>query len=304
MQIISGQKEPTVDPHEEALVRLQEQRSVEDLMMPIGQSLSFSIQARLYISELDGKRPDSSPVEHDVVVRTQMADRAPLWQLFTRTARLCRQVRHLIATANKRENRNTTKKVFQQLFDVHGELDIWPTSVSGNDKLRSIPASEMQDVVPPFPPAYHIFDNIQHSGLWLSYWCMRLHFLQHMKIYIEAFGPSHAVISPSAPRLLKQLHKNQGSTVDDICGVSSYMLGELGKDGKLRPGTDSKALGAFFLTRGLYVANQLEDISPTQRAYILDRMSEIGHSKGIVQALRGRERWLQAHPEFAAIIQS
>lgn len=280
-------------------------RTDEDLMRPVAQSLAFVIQSRLTISELDACGRWSESSEPGTAVRVEMGPRKELWQLLSRTSQICRRLRQLVANASQIEDRcNTIKEASKQTFALYMEISVWPRSVSKKDEFRTFVSAEMQDIVPNFPKAYHVFDNVQHGGLWISFWCMQLHFLQHMRLFIETFSAEHAMISSSSSTLIKQLHTDQASIVDNICGSSTYMLGELGDDGRLRCGSEAKALGAYFLLRALYVAMQLEDISSTQRAYILDRMLQIGQSKGIGQALRGRDRWLRTHPEFGVAMES
>jgi hypothetical protein len=278
---------------------------VHDLMSPLSQSLSFAIQSRLYISELDGKRPNSSPVQHSIV-RTAIPHHAALWQLFGSTARVCRRMRHLIASARQNARSNAAiQNVFQQMFAIHSELATWPMSVSEKDEFCSVSAKEIQGIDSDFPQVYHVFDSVQHCALWMSYWCIRLQFLEHMKIFIsfiETFSAVGSAIPSSGAYLLDQLNNEQRTIVDQICASSPYMLGDIGEDGKRQTRSNSKALGAFFLLRGLYVAMHIENTTSVQTDYMLDRLAQIGRSKGIAQALRGRLHWLASHPEFSITI--
>ena len=278
---------------------------MHDLMSPLSQSLSFAIQSRLYISELDGKRPNSSPVQHSVV-RTPTPHHAALWQLFGSTARVCRRMRHLTASAGQNTSSNAAIQiVFQQMFAIHGELATWPMSVSEKDELRSVPAEDIHGVDSEFPHVYHVFDSVQHCALWMSYWCIRLQFLEHMKTFIsfvETFSVGNTTIPSSSACLLDQLSCEQTTIVDHICGSSPYMLGDIGEDGKRQTRSKSKALGAFFLLRGLYVAMHIKSTPTVQTDYMLDRLLQIGRSKGIAQALRGRLHWLATHPAFPVTI--
>ena len=274
-------------------------------MLPIGQSMSFAIQSRLYMSELDGKRPNSTPVQRGKV-QTPIKHHAALWQLFASTARICRRMRDLIATASQDGHSNAViQNIFQQMFAVHGELATWPVSVSEKDEFRSVSAKDIQGINADFPQVYLVFDSVQHCALWMSYWCIRLQFLQHMETFItfiETFSASGAMMPSSGTALLDQLRNEQTSIVDQICSSSAYMLGDIGEDGKQQTRYSSKALGAYFLLRGLYVAIHLESVSPVRRDYMLDRLLQIGRSKGIAQALRGRQHWLATHPESSVTI--
>lgn len=304
-QIISGLKDRTRDPHQDALFRLHQLRDPDELAVDIGQRLSFLIQSRTFMTELDRVRPNVAHFVDNDITDGYQAPRNKFWQMVGRMLGVCRRMQQLVS--NKHQNillAIATKEVFQETFSVHAELRAWPESLSAKDKLRVTQSSKMQDSAPPFPPSYYVFENIQHCALWIAFWCMQLRFLQHMKIFIETCGVDNAMLSFSTTYLVKQLHGDQLITVDQICGSCAYVLGELGKDNRLQPAAESKSIGAYYLLRALHIANQLDDLSTDQRTFILDRMLQIGHSKGIAQALRARDRWLETHPDTPVATQS
>lgn len=182
--------------------------------------------------------------------------------------------------------------VIEQAFWMYTEISSWPSSVPAKDRYGNVPAKHLQSSLPIYPPVYHIFDSIQHAAIWIGFWCAEIQYLQTFRALLEKFGTRRAIKTYPTADLLEQINDRITMAVDHLCSSSPYMLGELsdGDSMPTRPGPT--ALGAVFLLRGLFVAIQVSTLTSDQRAFIFDKLSRIGHAKGILLALRCRDRWV------------
>ena len=292
MQAIAGITKISCDPHQKGLIELSRLRYRNTRPRTASDnSLLQIIHSRVHINAIGGLSPSSIDVNYDVEGVEVPPRGTGIWRIMRRTSRCCIATQRAISASSKQTLKSEAIKSLDDLFSAYIDLLNWGDALPStwSYKYCKMPSSG-NSALHNYPEKYYIFKDIQHGAMWLSFWCNAIYALQtHIR------GTSHPVLGQCFDRekYSTQYHKKRlYSAVDDICACVPYMLGEVDCLGLPTAGGDSKALGAFFLLRGLYVASCVTEVSTLQREYMNTTFLRIAHGKGIKLALRPRSRWL------------
>jgi hypothetical protein len=187
--------------------------------------------------------------------------------------------------------------------NVYIELSRWPSTLPPAWKIRAyhlpvIPA-HIDGMVNRKGQVY-VFSSLQYGAVYGAYQCSCIHLCQSLQnayrfIHRQSHGSSFDdSFAPSEDEVLESLN----STVDDMFGISPFMLGDVNSEGQVILSNDKRALGAFFLLRSVYVALSVDTLSQAQLRKLLGLLRRIGSEFGIQTASNRRNRWLAQHPEW------
>jgi len=174
-------------------------------------------------------------------------------------------------------------------FSVHLQLLAWEASLPAELKYQAcvIPEMACDNGQPALPTKFISFTGIPQGAMWIAFWCSRIHIIQNLALGLDILRR----ISDDALELA--ISKNDLQThvlkmADDICASVAYMLGDIDEKGDLKVGSKVKAVGPYFMLRGLLVVNMVDDIPTAQRRWVQECLLRIGHQWGIKTALRSR----------------
>jgi len=138
-----------------------------------------------------------------------------------------------------------------------------------------------------FPSRVLVFKEIQQAGLWISFWCSRVHLLETL---ITGLGYLPEQQRARFPMTRDTLRKDLCVVIEDMCASAGYMLGDIDETGSLKIDQAGNGLGTFFLLRGMHVASKVPDLPQHIRVWVTDCLDRIGYSKGIRIALNYQKR--------------
>lgn len=293
-QVISGTKSLAYNPHEDGLQTLLRMRGSAQIDTPLGRGLLRTIHSNIQISRLDGKAPPPSNTDRVMKALSPLPMRMLLWQLLHEVSASCHRLRAILAGADEGKEYPTRElfQAFEAAQSLHSRLLSWSSLIPPDWGYRvcTLPFSAPSGLesVQLYQRVY-LFDSIMHAGMWVGYWCSRIHLSQHLISILALLSQTLdvTVFSLSQDALRSEL----STIVDDVCASAAYLLGHVDGQGELMVGKQGKQLGAYFLLRGLYVSSTVDAISDSQRQQILDYLFHIGHARGIQLALR---RWREA----------
>lgn len=222
-----------------------------------------------------------------------------IWEILGHISNINQQIDQVVTT-NLLENESSDVQLntlAQQAFRIYTEINDMPSTLSEKDGYGNVLAKHPPSSIPIYPPVYHTFDSVQHSAIWIGFWSAEIQFLQNFRLLLAKLGTARAINTYSTTFLLEQVKDRIMAAVDHICSSAPYMLGEPSDGGGLAPRPGPTAVGAVFLLRGLFIATQVNTLTSDQRAFIFDKLSRIGHAKGILLALRCRDRWVDAQTD-------
>ncbi|KAJ3577651.1 hypothetical protein NPX13_g2913 [Xylaria arbuscula] len=293
-EVIAGITRVSCDPHQRGLVELSRlRRGSARPRAESENSLLQIIHGRVHVNAIGGLSPSSIDIDYDGETVNVRPHEAELWQLMRRTSQCCVKTQVAVSASRISTLQNEAIKSLDDLLSVYFDLLRWRDTLPSTRAYQSCktPAPDCTSHSGPiYPEKYHLFKDIQNGAMWISFWCTIVYALQVLVDasslpYLEQFFAERKY---STQNLRYSLY----GAVDDICACVPYMLGDVDWLGLPTIGKDSKALGAFFLLRGLYVASCVKDLRTRQREYMNAMFLRIAYGKGIKLALRPRTRWL------------
>jgi hypothetical protein len=275
------------DPHEAGLAELLRQHRDEQLQSSVGRSLLRIIQRRRLLRILDGTEPLPAKSDLDFETLSSTPLIAQLWHILYAIARSCSEIQ------SNRSQSELLSQTLNRAFSVHSDLVSWQESLFLDRKYQTIAMPKQDEIT--FPKMIHLFEDVHHAATWLTYWCGRVHLLRSLILGLDALlSRTHTAIFNLSKY---ELQVDLNSVIEDICASAPFMMEEVNEKGELIINSERKALGAFYLLWGIHVANSVESMPLDQRRWILNCLSQIGHSRGIKLAFRSRDRWLALHKD-------
>lgn len=224
-----------------------------------------------------------------------------LRMLFREVSVACAKLQSIISQVEEKNiPHESIWRPWRHALDVYVQLEFWQVSVPSDWKYKICPAPDiisLKDVPSNYRNSIAIFTSLQHGGVWVAYSCSRIHLSQSllqgyrvlcMNPHIE---PTNGGFDISEGDIWMMRHL----ATDDICFSASYMLGDVDEHGQVVSGLEHKTLGAFFLLRGLFVANAEDNLPLHQRRMLLHLLGRIGSEFGIKAAANHRGQWIACH---------
>ncbi|KAI1422586.1 hypothetical protein F5Y12DRAFT_799403 [Xylaria sp. FL1777] len=299
-EAISGITNVSGDPHDKGLVELLRLRGNGRLSTGNGMALLQIIHSRVHVNSVGGLAPSPIDVKYDAEAVDFPAHQAELWRLMRRTSQCCVEARAMILVQGRYAFKSEIINSLDCLYSAYLCLLHWRATSPSSWSYQSckMPTENHGSQRGGFPEEYHLFKNIQHGAMWISFWCTVIYALQ-MLVYASSLPVLQQTFNQgrqSSWDLKKQLR----NAVDDICACVPYMMADVDQSGLPTVGKDGKALGSYHLLRGLYVASCVAELTTVQRDYMMRTFLRIAHGRGIKLALRPRNRWLNRHRDSVA----
>ncbi|KAI1297082.1 hypothetical protein F5Y03DRAFT_370005 [Xylaria venustula] len=295
-EAIAGITSVSRDPHDKGLIELSRLRGNVQPNTDNGNALLGIIHSRLHNNAIGGLFPSPLGAEYDAEAVNIPTHQTELCRLMRETSQCCAEIQATVLVSSKVVVKSDVIKSLDNLFSVYRRLLAWWAAAHSSRSYRSykMPSRSDCDFRPgTFPVKYHIFKSLHHGGIWISFWCTLIYALQIL------------VCSSSLPALKQTFNEGQHSSwnfreqlcnaVDEICACIPYMMSDVDQSGLLTVGKDGKALGAYMLSRGLYVASCVAECTNAQREYMIKTFLRIAHGRGIKLALRPINRWLNQY---------
>ena len=265
------------------LVRL---RGKEQFKSNTGTEIYLMISSRQMMADLAYQRPSSMGVEAPLEDFHGKPDRARFSNWISRISALCGAVAPNIRGARARTL--FTNGWITEVLALQKEIWQWKQSAPHHFRYWSLSpydaASEpdLEDG-PIYPKAIFVCSGLVQAYGWNIIWCGRIHLLQAMLVYRSTLTNSEALESPLPS--VSSINQDLLTTVDNICNMVPFMLGEIDQKGALNPPVRGKAFTAQFLMWTLHVAGSVPIMPQSQQDWIAGRLLHIGHAVGIQQAL-------------------
>jgi hypothetical protein len=291
-QVISSIYAHPRTSHDDGLAALLHLRGPNNLR---NLSLFRNICARRLVRDLDERFDSSTSLSIDVLSLGGSLSVAPFWHLLSRVSTLCRNIR-LLGSQAPLISQHELERAIEDATTLDLEFLHWKSTLplERNYSTRATTnSSEGEPLV--YPAQIHVFIDIQHGAMWIAYWCARLQLLSAIR-WGQNFLSS--ALDQQVPDDLRRNSFTRAlDVVDEICGSIPYMLGDIGPTWEIQLGSSGKAIGAFFATQALHMANSMECLSLSQSRWIQERLVYIGHARGIKAALESRRSWSQEQRE-------
>ncbi|KAI0468988.1 hypothetical protein F4859DRAFT_193075 [Xylaria cf. heliscus] len=280
------------DPHDRGLRELQRLRRDAQPTTTTDEGLLQIIHGRIHLNSVGGLYPSQIDAELDYEGLNNKAPQVELWRLMRETSESCGHMRAMIS--DPRAIMLKTEIIFSldRVYSVYLRLLRWQAaqaSVLSYQLGRMFPRDDDDPRQETFPCKYHLFKHVSHGAMWIGFWCTLIYALQTLVSTLSL---------PHVQHLFSQewhqscdLTNRLRDAIDEICACVPYMMADVDQLGLPAVGKDGKALGSFFLLRGLYVAICVEELTNLQSHYILETLLRIAHVRGIKLALRPRCRW-------------
>ena len=196
------------------------------------------------------------------------------------------------------------QNVLQKSVTLFDRLVAWPTSVPEDCMYGAIHTPSPTNSEPEDDGRLFYFRSLQHGAVWMLYWTTSIHLLQSLtKGYTTLFTDSQRYDANQDEALaMSWINEKLLETVDDLISCAPYLLGDIDKRGQISIGKKSKALGTFFLFRGLMTANSVDNLRLQQRLMILAFLDRISGSFGISMASKVKNQWINGHPHDAELL--
>jgi hypothetical protein len=133
----------------------------------------------------------------------------------------------------------------------------------------------------PFPMsnAAYVFSGIQLGAQWMALWCANVRLKDTLAASISASR------NPSTRSTVINCLSKVNSGVGKICASVPFMLGEIDGSGHPRAfGDIAVGPAPMLLAPVLFIAGTSYPVQEKQKAWICDRLAQIGHQRGIGQA--------------------
>ncbi|KAJ8128076.1 hypothetical protein O1611_g5560 [Lasiodiplodia mahajangana] len=290
-EAITGIRTLSCNPHAKGLVELLRLRGSSRPGTSSGNDLLRIIHSRVHMNSVGGLSPSRIDAQ-DVKAVDLPPHQVKLWRLIREISQRCVDAQGAISIAGQSVFKSEVIKSLDHVLLAYLSLLNWQMDLPSTWSYQSYKTSAQDDhdtQQGDFPGKYHVFKNIHYGAMWISFWCTLIYALQTL-VHVSSLSVVQHVFNPGW-----DLRKRLRDAVDEICACVPYMMADVDQSGLPIIGKDGKALGAFLLLRGLYVAICVEEISSAQREYILRTLLRIAHAKGIKLALRPRDRWFSEH---------
>ncbi|KAI0108911.1 hypothetical protein GGR51DRAFT_513554 [Nemania sp. FL0031] len=288
-EAITGIRTLSCDPHAKGLMELLRLRGASRPCTSSGNGLLRIIHSRVHMNAVGGLSPSRIDAE-DVTAVDLPSDQIEFWRRIREASQRCVEAQRVISVAGQDSFISEVMKSLDHVLSAYLSLLDWQADLPASWLYQSY-AHESQEGT--FPGKYHVFKNIHHGATWISFWCTLVYVLQTL-VRVSSWSAVRRILGPSWDQNW-DLSKRLRDTVADICASVPYMMTDVDQSGLPTVGKDGKALGAFILLRGLYVAICVEEIADVQQEYILRTLLRIAHVRGIKLALRPRNRWFSEH---------
>lgn len=284
------------DPHIQGLTKLLQLRRNARPGVDESSDILGIIHGRVHMNSVGGLFPSQINLEYDHGAADFPTHQVKLWRLIRETSQRCAETRALISTTTRGIFLSEIIQSTDHVFSTYVRLLNWRAALRPGSLYQScqIPAQidrgRSQGV---FSEKYHTFKNITHGALWVGFWCTLIHALQTL-VQVSSHPMMQHIFSQDWHHIW-DFGKQLRDAIDEMCACVPYMMADVDQLGLPTIGKDGKALGAFFLARGLYVASCVKEVTSAQRGYIMGALLRIAHVKGIKLALRPRSRWISQH---------
>jgi hypothetical protein len=135
---------------------------------------------------------------------------------------------------------------------------------------------------PPFPASNeaYIFSGIQLGAQWMALWCA------HVRLKDTLAASISSSRNLATRSIVIKCLSTANSGVGKVCASVPFMLGEIDSSGCPRAfGEVAVGPAPMLLAPVLFIAGTSYPVQETQKAWICDRLAQIGHQRGIGQAL-------------------
>lgn len=291
-QAIAGITSVSCDPHNKGLIQLLRLRGEGRCGTDTEDDLLRIIHGRVHTNSVGGFSPSQIEAEYDVEAVDIPAYQHELWRLIRKTSQCCSEARAVISGSCKGVFKSEVIQSLDHVLSAYLGLLDWQATLPSSLVYQpcNIPGQGGHSLGQgAFPEKYHLFKNIHQGGTWILFWCTLIYALQTL-VHISSLPLVQQILGQGWDQSWGFIRRLRDA-VDDICACVPYMMADVDQSGLPMIGKDSKALGSFFLLRGLYVASCVEEMASVQREYIMRTLLRIAHLKGIKLALRPRSRW-------------
>ncbi|KAI0975441.1 hypothetical protein F4678DRAFT_420282 [Xylaria arbuscula] len=298
-EAIAGITSVSRDPHDKGLIQLSRLRGNVQPSTDNGNALLRIIHSRLHNNAIGGLSPSPIGAEYDAEAVNVPTHQTELCRLMRETSQCCAEIQAMVLVSSKVVVKSEIIKSLDNLFSVYRCLIAWWAAAHSRHSYQSYktPSRRDCDLRPDtFPVKYHIFKSLHQGGVWISFWCTLIHALQIL-VYASSLPALKQIFNEGQQSW--NLREQLCNTVDEICACVPYMMSDVDQSGLPTVGKDCKALGAYMLSRGLYVASCVAECNNVQREYMTKTFLRIAHGRGIKLALRPINRWLNQHQESA-----
>lgn len=293
------------DPHELGLSELLCLYSTDRLHTSIGQDLLRTILSKRQLARLASDSSSESESKHDLKLPTGQPARDSLSRCLYKAARCCFEASILLKSPRQSYTKMNVLESIDSVYSAYIQMLDWEETVPSGWRYTSHifhKDAEQINGLQGYPQTYFIFNNAHYCGMWITVWCAHIHLLQALEDLLSL------TVSTEPPRSLSDLgwdlHERLSTLADSICASVPYMMNDINYDGRPGIAASGKAIGAFFLLRGLYVAKQIRALSTAQQAYISETLLHIAHVKGIKAALLIRDAAVPAPDAPSACVEN
>ncbi|RYC65089.1 hypothetical protein CHU98_g1129 [Xylaria longipes] len=284
------------DPHDRGLVELHKLRGDARSRTTTGKGLLRIIYGRVHFNSVGGLYPLQIDAELDFEGLNVNPPEVEFWRLMRETSQSCGQLRDTISDPSGTILKSDIIHALDRVYSVYIQLLRWQAAQSSDWSYQSCKICSQDDddfYQGAFPYKYHVFKHVSHGAMWIGFWCTLIYALQTL-IHASSLLDIQQIFGPKWHQSW-DLSKRLRDAIDEICACVPYMMADVDQLGLPTVGKDGKALGSFFLLRGLYVALCAEELTSLQSHYILKTLLRIAHVRGIKLALRPRSRWFARH---------
>jgi len=157
-------------------------------------------------------------------------------------------------------------------FELTVESDWKYKTIRGSIPTRSPPLPESNGVM--------VFLDVQLGAQWMALWCAHVRLIDTLAAGLAISGDT-----PLRSTAAQQIQEGT-STSEKIYATVPFMLGEVDSDGYPRKlGEVAVGPAPMILAPVLYIAGTSFSARKEQKLWICDRLAQIGHQRGIGQAL-------------------
>ncbi|KAI3325739.1 hypothetical protein HD806DRAFT_552992 [Xylariaceae sp. AK1471] len=285
-ETISGTTSAQPDPHDKALEELLRLRRNDQPTEATCKDLLIVVHRRLQIASVIGLYSSKLNTEYNVGTLGLQPHQVELWRLMCETSQSCGKIRTMLSIPGERRFKSEIIKSIDQALSAYLSLLRWKETLPSGWMYRSCKTLARNDddsYKETFPKMYHLFKHVHHAAVWIGFWTISMFVLQTL-IHVLSLPSVNQIFTKEWHRSW-DLRKRLRGVVDDICAAAPHMMADVDDLGLPTVGY-GKALGSYFLLPGLYVANRVDELTSTQRHYILKTLQRIAHLRGIKQALR------------------
>ena len=277
---ISGDKRTLFESHGAGQMELLRLRGQEQFRTLRGQDLYRLAHARQRLQDLAYRRRPTNILNAAPEAFNSNPHAAKLAELLFRATKLHSDIVQV--------TRQDYDDWALEALDILREMRQWSERPPPKMRFWSLLAFESSTTTDAesfgcYPKSIIVFTGLPAATGWTVLWCGQLMVLQTMLECRHGMDADQAAQSRLGSE--SNICQDLLDTVDNICAGAPFLLGEIDDHGALNTHARSKAVGAYFLTMSLHLAGSVTCLSPTQEAWISNRLLYIGNVFGIKQAL-------------------